>query len=405
LNIVSLQNETIKHHYPQLQLKAIGAMKIVYVIASLETSGGTERIISEKANYLADVFGYDISIICYGQSISSTNFYNLSKKINQICFGLQPYLQYQYKYLKRIWEKYIFRSRIKKMLSSTVNKINPDILIGITHFRADFVCAIDSKAKIVIESHIPRTFIEKTYDNNNLLINFYKKLYDLRYFNIIEKRADIIITLTEGDHKKWTKAKQLLTIPNFSNIHVHNIYDYRNKRVITIGRLFKEKGFDRLLDIWKSINDKHPDWQLDIYGDGVLKENLEYKIKSERILNATLRGITNNISKELSNSSICVAASYFEGFSLALLEAIKHGVPCIAFDCPYGPKTIIEDGKNGFLIEDGNISLYVEELCTLIECEQLRQQFSKAAIEKSKLFDTANIMSQWKELFEDLVSE
>jgi hypothetical protein len=81
LNIVSLQNETIKHHYPQLQLKAIGAMKIVYVIASLETSGGTERIISEKANYLADVFGYDISIICYGQSISSTNFYNLSKKI------------------------------------------------------------------------------------------------------------------------------------------------------------------------------------------------------------------------------------------------------------------------------------------------------------------------------------
>ena len=400
-----MQNETIRHHHPQFQLKATGAMKIVYVIASLETSGGTERIISEKANYLADVFGYDVSIICYGQRKDSTNFYNISKKTNQICFGLQPYLQYQYKFPKRIWEKYIFRSRLKKMLSSTVNKINPDILIGITHFRADFVCAIDCKAKIIIESHIPRSFIENTYDNNNTLFSFYKKFYDIKYFNIIEKRAETIITLTEGDHKKWTKAKQIMTIPNFSNMHMHNVYDYRKKRVITIGRLFKEKGFDRLLDIWKKINEKHPDWQLDIYGDGIMKEYLEHKIKSDKIINATLRGITNNISKELSNSSICVATSYFEGFSLVLLEAIKHGIPCIAFDCPYGPRTIIEDGKNGFLIENGNISLYVEKLCTLIECEQLRQQFSKASIERSKFFDTANIMSQWKKLFEDLVKE
>lgn len=376
-------------------------MKIVYVIASLETSGGTERIISEKANYLADVFGYDISIICYGQRISSTNFYNLSKKINQICFGLQPYLQYQYKYIKRIREKFIFRSRLKKMLSSTVNKINPDILIGITHFRADFVCSIDCKATIIIESHIPRSFIEKTYDNNNLLINFYKKLYDIRYFNNIEKRADIIITLTEGDHKKWIKAKRIQTIPNFSNMHVHQLCDCSKKRVITIGRLCKEKGFDRLLEIWKTVISKYLDWQLDIYGEGEMKEELEHIIKSENIANVALRGITNTIGKELSNSSICAATSYYEGFSLVLLEAIKHGVPCVSFDCPYGPRTIIEDGKCGYLVEDGNIPLFAERLCTLMENESLRQQFSIASTERSKVFDKGTIMLQWKKLFED----
>ena len=77
-------------------------MKIVYVIASLATPGGTERIVSEKANYLADVFGYDVSIICYGQRKDASNFYQLSEKINQICLSLQPYLQYQYKFPKRL---------------------------------------------------------------------------------------------------------------------------------------------------------------------------------------------------------------------------------------------------------------------------------------------------------------
>lgn len=375
-------------------------MKIVYVIASLATPGGTERIVSEKANYLADIFGYDVCIICYGQRKNVPNFYLISKKINQIYFGLQPYLQYQYKYPKRLLEKCTFRSHLRSMLSSAVKEIDPDILIGITHFRADFVCAINCKAKIIIESHIPRTFIESTTGNNHSRINFYKRLYDMKYFHSIEKNADVIVTLTESDHQQWTKAKRIEIIPNFSNIDVHHIYNYSKKRVITIGRLFKEKGFDRLLDIWRLVNDKHSDWQLDIFGDGVMKEELEQRIKSEIITNVTLRGTTNNISEEISNSSICIATSYYEGFSLVLLEAIKHGVPCVAFDCPFGPRSIIQDGKCGFLVENGNKTLFAEKLCILMEDEQLRQQFSKAAIERSKVFDKDTIMLQWKKLFE-----
>lgn len=380
-------------------------MKIVYVIASLATPGGTERIVSEKANYLADIFGYNVSIICYGQRKDTHNFNQLSEKINQICLGLQPYLQYRYKYPKRLLEKYIFRNRLRNMLSSVVKGIDPDILIGITHFRADFVCAINCKAKIIIESHIPRTFIESTTENNHSRINFYKRLYDMKYFHSIEKKADVIVTLTEGDYQQWTKAKRIEIIPNFSNIHVHHLYDYSKKRVITIGRLSKEKGFDRLLDIWKLVNDKHPDWQLDIFGDGVMKEELEQIIRSENIANVTLRGTTNNIGKEISNSSICVATSYYEGFSLVLLEAIKHGVPCIAFDCPFGPRTIIENRKSGFLVENGNNPLFAERLCTLMDNEQLRQQLSKASVERSKVFNKDTIMLRWKYLLESCNSE
>lgn len=380
-------------------------MKIVYVIASLATSGGTERIVSEKANYLADIFGYDVTIICYDQCDNSPNFYLLSEKVNQINLGLQLYMLYHYHFFKRISKKIILRSRLKKMLSSFVKEINPDILIGITHFRADFVCAIGSKAKIIIESHIPRSFIEKSYNNNIFLINFYKKLYDMRYFHVIEEKADTIITLTEGDLNQWTKAKRIQTIPNFSNMHVQQLCDCSKKRVITIGRLCKEKGVDRLLDIWKSVIIKHPNWYLDIYGEGDMDKKLEHIIKSEKISNVTLRGITNNISEELSNSSICVATSYYEGFSLVLLEALKHGVPCIAFDCPFGPRTIIEDGKCGYLVEDGNIPLFTEKLCTLMENEPLRHKFSIASIERSQIFNVDSIMLQWKQLFEKLTNK
>ena len=375
-------------------------MKIVYVIASLATSGGTERIVSEKANHLADVFGYDVSIICYEQRNDSPNFYSLSEKVNQINLGLQFNTLYRYYFLKRIWKKIIIRNCLKKRLSSYVKKISPDILIGITHFRADFVCATNSKAKIIIESHIPRSFIENTYDNKYYLVNIYKRLYDMRYFHVIEKKADTIITLTEGDHKQWNKAKHIQTIPNFSDMHVSQLSDCRKKRVITIGRLSKEKGYDRLLNIWKSVVDKHPSWQLDIFGEGDMDKKLEQIIKSENIENVTLCGTTNNIGKELSNSSICVATSYYEGFSLVLLEALRHGVPCIAFDCPYGPRTIIEDGKCGYLIEEGDIPLFAEKLSAMMENETLRHQFSEASIKRSMVFDKDDIMLQWKQLFE-----
>lgn len=376
-------------------------MKIVYVITSLATPGGTERIVSEKANYLADVFGYDVFIICYDQRKDSPNFYILSDRVQQINLGLLMYSQFRYKYPRRLWKKIIFRSRLRKMLSSTIKGIEPDVLIGISHFRADFVCNTNCKAKKIIESHIPRSFIESTNDHNNSFVNSYKRFYDLSYFNVIEKKADMIITLTEGDRKLWAKAKHIQTIPNFSNIAVQKFTDHQKKRVITIGRLSKEKGFDRLLDIWKLVIDKHPDWQLDIYGNGEMKEMLENKIKSENILNAQLRGVTNNIGKEISESSICVSTSYYEGFSLVLLEAIKHGVPCVAFDCPYGPGTIIEDRKCGYLVENGNTSLFAERLCTLMENEQIRFQYSKESIERSKIFNTDSIMLQWKSIFEN----
>ena len=333
-------------------------MKIVYVITSLATQGGTERIIAEKANYFAENFGYDVTIICYIQETNTSNFYTLSDKVKQVNLGVQFYSQYKYKYPKRLWMKYKLRTQYKKALTNAVLFINPDILIGITHFRSDSVCSINCKAKKIVESHIPRKSIELNYENRLFIFKLYKQLYDKRYHHILEKKADVIISLTNDEYEQWSKAKRIKVIPDFSTMVITQKSNCKSKRVIAVGRLRKEKGYDRLIDIWKSVSAKHSDWQLDIFGEGILKDELLSIIKENNVKNIFLQGVSHNISQEYATSSICAVTSYFEGFSLVILEAMKHGVPCVAFDCPEGPKSIIEDGENGLLVENGNKSLF-----------------------------------------------
>lgn len=376
-------------------------MKIVYVLPNLKAKGGTERMITEKANYLTRHFGYEVYIICLHQNDTESNFFQLSKEVHQINLGINYYFQYKYKYPKRLFVKNAIHQLLKKELTKSVQAINPDILISVSYAKADLVCTIPCKAIKITECHEPKELVISKIYNSSFISKMYAKYY---YYYVIEKYSDIIITLTNESKKNWEKAKRVEVIPNFISVAIAQKSNCERKRVIAVGRLNREKGYDRLINIWKSVSAKYSDWQLDIFGEGELKDELTHSIKDNGINNLSLRGASSDISKEYANSSICVVTSYFEGFSLVLLEALSHGVPCIAFDCPYGPRTIIEDGKCGYLVEDENIPLFVERLCALMENKSLRLKFSKASIERSKIFDKDAIMTQWKQLFENLSS-
>jgi len=382
-------------------------MKIVFITESLVLLGGTEKILTEKANYLAQHFGYDVTIITCTQPNDQPNAFPLSKVVKQINLGIPYYMQYRYGYPKRLWIKIKIGKELKEKITEAIRQLTPDILISTVGFRADHISKIDCKAKKIIECHEARYFVKADLDRRRsfftrLYVNLYKRQ---KYIQTIEKNADVIVTLTDGDKQLWKKAKHVEVIPNFSTMQVSHYSDYKNKRIIAVGRLSPEKGYERLFEVWRLVSSKYSDWVLDIFGEGKLHNDLNRSIQKSGLKNIHIHHATTNISQEYTNSSIYVMTSRLEGFGLALLEAMKHGLPCIAFDCPFGPGSIIIDNQNGYLIEDDNITLFAEKLSLLMESEDTRKAFSAAAIERAKDFAVDSVMNKWKLLFEKIVEQ
>lgn len=379
-------------------------MKIIYIIDTLASKGGAERIITNKMDYMASFWGYEISIITCYQNSNTPNAYILSEKINQIYLDIPFYSQYKYKYPYRLYVKNNINKRLIKRLSETISELDPDIIIGVGYFNADIICKIKCRAKKIIEVHEPRPFtLADPGLKRSLLSKVYMKIYRQRYFRSVEKEADVIVTLTKGDAQEWKKAKRIATIPNFTVMRSNDSYNENHKRIIAVGRLEWVKGYDRLLKIWELVSQKHKDWILDIFGSGSLEETLNLNIKALKLKNIKIHQFKSNIEDEYSNCSILLSTSYYEGFSLALIEAMQFGIPCIAFDCPFGPRDVIDDEKNGFVIKDGDIINFAKRLDMLIENPQLRKEFSNAAKLKVKQYDINIVMQKWKELFEKTI--
>lgn len=138
--------------------------------------------------------------------------------------------------------------------------------------------------------------------------------------------------------------------------------------------------------------------------DGILEKNLRLQIKNLHLdKNIEILPARKNIQEEYLKNSMYVMTSHFEGFPMVLLEASQLGLPCISFNCNYGPSEIIQDGFDGFLIEQGNISSLAEKIITLIENQNLRLLFSERSIKKMEKFSIDNIMLHWTNLFSELL--
>lgn len=378
-------------------------MKIAYIYSTMAKTGGTERMITEKANYLAEHYGYSVTIIACFQLATEDNIFCLSKKVRQINLAIPFFSQYKYRYPKRLWAKWKMNKLLKKSINEIVKKVDPDIIIGVSRFRADLISTIKCRAKKVIECHEARyNTIFDTRVNPSFPARVFIKIYEYLYFRTIERNTDAVITLTEGDKMLWNRAKYTEVIPNFSTMPIRKHSDCTQKRVIAVGRLSWEKGFERLIKVWGIVSSKYPDWHLDIFGEGDMHDTLKKLAQISKANNIYFYHSTPDISLEYANSSICTITSYFEGFSLVLLEAMKHGLPCVAFDCPFGPRNILDDECNGYLVEDNNIELFAERLCCLIENEELRKQFSKAAIKKASYYDVDIIMEKYRVFYEKI---
>ncbi len=378
-------------------------MKIVYVTETLAVIGGVERIVTEKARYMAEHLGYEVTIIACTQHAYQENAFPLSPNVRQINLEVPFYTQYYYGYPKRLWVKHKIKELFKHKLTEAINTLDPDVIIGILKFEADTVCSLPCRAMKIIECHEARFFALQDMGHKHTMLAYLYKKYILRprYFRTVEKHADMVVTLTEGDKALWRKARKTIAIPNFTTI-ASNSYNAESKHVIAVGRISAEKGYDRLISIWKLVAHDHPDWQLDIFGNGELFDELNNSIQKSGDSQIVLHHSTKSIAQEYQHSSIYVLTSYYEGFALTLLEAMTNGLPSVAFDCPFGPQSMITDGENGYLVENGNTQLFVQRLGELMDSERKRQQMSDKAKKRSRDFAVDTVMKQWKLLLESL---
>ena len=239
--------------------------------------------------------------------------------------------------------------------------------------------------------------------HNDFLVSSVAKLFDLWHFSKINK-AKVLVTLTEADKKDWGKhiATDIMVIPNMVTCYPDKITPYieRPKRIICAGRLDEQKGFDYLIEAWALIAKKFPDWKIDIFGHGDLKDALNKMIANRKLENQMeIHNPTDRIYDEYMNSSLYVMSSRYEGLPLVLIEAMSCGLPCVSFNCPNGPSEIISNGEDGLIVPFGNISELAKSIEWMITHKEERERMSQNSREKVKYYLAENIMPQWVELF------
>ncbi|WP_180383996.1 glycosyltransferase family 4 protein [Campylobacter vicugnae] len=367
--------------------------KILIVVPDLSIVGGRERVVANLSNEL--VKNYKIYI---------TSIFNANKNI-------------VFDYSKNI--ELIKLSDIKEITLPNVKnqffKILRELARPLVRFANRIIIKIMSRRFIKLAKKIEPDFIIDNSDSfingkfvlkNSAVIKLIHGKFDIyKNFNLDGLQNFVLLSSQELDNYKTKYPNSNFYIipnflPNISNLNTN----YSQKVVVSVGRLSKEKGFLRLIDIWKLIQDskEFKDWKLHIVGDGELKEKIENKIKDLNLTNSIiLKPFTKDVESEYLSASIYAMTSHFEGLPMVLIEAQSYALPTIAFDVATGPSDIIENEKSGYLIEDNNLNEYATKLKTLMSDENLRAKMGAKSKEivKSK-FSKEVVMKQWMELFE-----
>ena len=259
------------------------------------------------------------------------------------------------------------------------------------------VVKIQGNIPVVYESH--NSFIANKLDN----ISLFQKIR-MRFWYHTLKRVQMIVALTQSDAKEWKKLNpHVQVVPNIAHLNpIGRLSDCHSKSVIFVGRYSYQKDIPSLMRIWALVHQRHPDWELHIFGGyGPLQIELQQEL-CQMDSNVYMHQPTYSIFEEYIKNSILLLTSRYEPFGLVLPEAMSCGLPVVAFDCPYGPADIISDGVNGFLISNRDINAYVEKVCLLMEDVNLRKRLGKAGTLSSHKYQASVIMPQWIQLFNEI---
>lgn len=372
-------------------------MTIIFIIDQVYLHGGIERVLSIKANYLAEQSGNEIHIITTEQ------------KDNKPCYDFNPNIIFEdievnYNRLKSYFHPINLLKLPKHIwkIKSRIKKIQPDVIVVCSHSTDTYFMPFVMKSVPKVKEFHFSKFIEEA---PRLHSNILKKTF-FRFTDYIEKKYERLVVLNSYE-RNYYKTSNTVVIPNPLTFYPDRVSDLSNKTVISAGRIANVKGYDILIDVWEMVQKKNQEWKLHIYGvgDPGYEKMLQDKINEKGLQNCLiLKGSTNDIKGKMLTSSIYAMSSHNECFPLVLLEAQACGLPIVSFDCPHGPKSIISE-ENGVLIPLYDNRVFAEQLIQLMENKEKMKNMGTNARDIASNYSVEKVMIMWEDMFDNVISE
>ena len=388
-------------------------MRIVYCIPHLYNSGGMERVLTQKVNWLAAHTDYEITIITteltpVGQS---DVYFELDERVQVKALGID----FNADYHKPLLSKYIGHARrlraYKRALINYIRANEIDLCISLGGKEVAFISTLPCRT--MVEFHFAKDHRQQLLDANHTGW-FWHLLGRIRTWQLVRdvRSVERIVVLTEKDRQDWQQAgcANVKCIPNPCAIKYRVLSsEYREQRVKTllaVGRLHEQKGFDMLLEAWNNVQRNNvqctKDWTLRIVGEGEQRKKLEEQIRDLQLSNVVLAGRVENMVEEYAAASLFVLSSRYEGLPLALIEAMWCGVPCMSFDCPHGPAELLEDDR-GWLVPAMDVEKLTQQIIyAMTHMEEAKARAQRAQEYAYEKYSEANIMPQWVQLIENI---
>lgn len=353
--------------------------KVCFLIGNLNNSGGTERVTTLIANELSR----KKSNVCILSLIEGEKpFFDLDANIDFYSLYKEK-ISFARNYMSVIWK---IRNFIKD-------------------YKIDTLIVVDSISCIFT---VPALFGLNVkhicWEHFNFNVNL-----DVKFRDIGRKWAarycDYVVTLTKRDKELWDQSiknikAQIIPIANPSPFQLQeNTPSLDYKKILCVGRLTYQKGFDLLIVAWAKIAHQLPDWKIIIVGSGEDELMLKQIAKDLEVENSIIfAGQQKNMDSFYRRASFFCMSSRFEGLPMVLLEAQSYGLPIVAFDCDTGPSEIVNN-KTGILVpvEDViSLSKKIKDMATLKE--KLYHEMSLSSFSSSKNFNINNIILKWESI-------